>query len=102
MVDIQIMDFNQYTKRPVAIKAAKLSDEVWHDIRKHCEGCTMLIGDRKVMAKLGSNGEKFFVVDTLEGLMKAKLGDMLIIGVKGEIYPCDEEIFDLTYEKAVL
>jgi len=26
--------------------------------------------------------------------------DMLIIGVKGEIYPCKLDIFDMTYEEA--
>jgi hypothetical protein len=38
-------------------------------------------------------------VDTLEGTMKANIGDWLIIGVEGEIYPCKHEIFMKTYEK---
>lgn len=41
---------------------------------------------------------KPFSVQTLEGVMKGKKGDMLIIGVSGEIYPCDYEIFKKTYQ----
>ena len=40
-----------------------------------------------------------FEVETLEGTMKGKAGDWLIIGVKGEMYPCDDEIFKETYEE---
>lgn len=37
-------------------------------------------------------------VITLEGVMHAKPGDMLIRGVKGELYPCKPDIFAATYE----
>jgi hypothetical protein len=39
-----------------------------------------------------------FEVETLEGTMRAKKGDYLIQGVRGELYPCDKEIFEQTYE----
>jgi len=39
-----------------------------------------------------------FQVDTLEGIMKAKSGDYLIEGIKGELYSCDKEIFNMTYK----
>ena len=39
-----------------------------------------------------------FEVETLEGTMKGKKGDYLMIGVNGEMYPCDKEIFDKTYD----
>jgi len=38
-----------------------------------------------------------FEVHTMEGVMKAKAGDWLIIGVEGEMYACDERIFHKTY-----
>lgn len=41
-----------------------------------------------------------FSVETLEGTMKGKAGDWLMIGVKGEMYPCDADIFERTYEPA--
>jgi len=40
-----------------------------------------------------------FEVETMEGKLKGKAGDFLIIGVKGERYPCDQEIFNMTYEE---
>jgi len=40
-----------------------------------------------------------FEVETLEGKMKGKKGDYLIIGIKGETYPCDKEIFEESYDK---
>jgi hypothetical protein len=36
---------------------------------------------------------------TLEGKHEITLGDFIIQGVKGEIYPCKPDIFELTYEK---
>ena len=39
-------------------------------------------------------------IDTLEGTMTAAIGDWIIKGVKGEIYPCKSEIFEMTYEPA--
>lgn len=38
-------------------------------------------------------------VKTLEGTLSAKAGDWIITGVKGEQYPCDNEIFRATYER---
>lgn len=35
---------------------------------------------------------------TLEGVMRANIGDWIICGVKGELYPCKPDIFAATYE----
>lgn len=37
-------------------------------------------------------------IATLEGEMRAEVGDWIIKGVKGEFYPCKPDIFTLTYE----
>lgn len=39
-------------------------------------------------------------IETLEGVMTANVGDWVIRGVKGEIYPCKPDIFQATYEPA--
>ena len=39
-----------------------------------------------------------FEVETLEGVMKGKAGDWLIIGIHGEMYPISKEIFEKTYD----
>ncbi|MEZ4796403.1 MAG: hypothetical protein R2785_04450 [Flavobacteriaceae bacterium] len=38
-----------------------------------------------------------FLVETLEGKMKGKKGDWLMVGIHGEMYPCDQAIFNKTY-----
>lgn len=42
--------------------------------------------------------KKVTYIDTLEGKMKANIGDWIIKGVKGELYPCKPDIFRATYE----
>jgi len=39
-----------------------------------------------------------FEVHTLEGIMKGKKGDWLMVGISGEMYPCDDEIFRRSYD----
>ena len=41
---------------------------------------------------------KELIIKTLEGDMKASLGDWIITGVNGEQYPCKPDIFKKTYE----
>jgi hypothetical protein len=38
-------------------------------------------------------------VNTLEGDLYAKVGDYIIKGVRGEVYPCARDIFEETYEE---
>jgi hypothetical protein len=39
------------------------------------------------------------IIDTLDGKMRAVVGDCVIRGVKGELYPCKPNIFEETYER---
>ena len=41
--------------------------------------------------------DEAFEVETLEGTMTGKKGDWLMIGISGEMYPCDQAIFEKTY-----
>lgn len=43
--------------------------------------------------------DRSFLIPTLEGEMRADLGDYIIKGLKGEFYPCKPDIFEMTYEK---
>jgi hypothetical protein len=40
------------------------------------------------------------IIKTLEGSMRAEVGDWIIKGIKGEFYPCKPDIFEATYEPA--
>lgn len=42
--------------------------------------------------------DKEIFIETLEGVMKANIGDWIITGVNGEKYPCKPDIFAKTYE----
>lgn len=42
-----------------------------------------------------------YLIPTLEGTMRMGRGDMLITGVKGEIYPCKSDAFAATYDRHV-
>lgn len=42
--------------------------------------------------------EVALLIDTLEGTHRADVGDYIIQGVKGELYPCKPDIFKMTYE----
>lgn len=44
--------------------------------------------------------DKEVIIETLEGDMKANIGDYIITGVNGEKYHCKSEIFEKTYEQA--
>lgn len=47
-------------------------------------------------------GPAYAVIPTLEGSMRADIGDWIIRGVAGEFYPCKPQIFEATYEPAEL
>ena len=80
----------QYAKKPVAIEAIQLTD------KNHSEIIQWLSSYNVESYTLNSSE---FYVKTLEGDMKANIGDYIIKGVKNEFYPCREDIFKMTYDK---
>lgn len=44
--------------------------------------------------------DNLYLVPTLEGTMNFRRGDMILVGIKGEVYPCEREIFEASYEAA--
>jgi hypothetical protein len=77
----------QYRKKPVVIEAFKWGTDVVPEWWKKLEG---------VMIQ-PSTGSAF--IPTLEGKMEARVGDYIIQGVKGEVYPCKPDIFAATYDE---
>lgn len=84
----------QWRKRPVVIEAFQLKENHptedapgWAEEAKDA-GVISVVGVGKV------------AVTTLEGVMTADVGDWIIRGVKGELYPCKPDIFAATYEPA--
>ena len=77
----------KYRKKPVVIEAFRWTIDEVPEWWIKCLGASM---DPRT-------GSAFLL--TLEGRMEAKPGDYIIQGVKGEIYPCRSDIFEMTYEK---
>lgn len=44
-----------------------------------------------------NNGDLY--IETLEGRMKANLGDFIIKGLRGEFYPCKPDVFHKKYKE---
>lgn len=87
----------KYRKLPVVIDAVrwygKLADETeWPDWFREELGVNIRV-DANTM-----HPNFTLVIVTLEGDMRARSGDYIIRGVKGEIYPCKPDIFEATYE----
>ena len=52
-----------------------------------------------VLADAVETDDGALIIRTLEGDMRADVGDWLVQGVKGEVYPVKPDIFVATYEK---
>jgi hypothetical protein len=90
----------KYRKKPVVIEAMQFetnneSDDrnmnavcIWANQGRSPDGCYCW-----------HNGTNIFVW-TLEGTMRADVKDWIIRGVKGELYPCKNDVFEATYEPA--
>jgi len=85
----------KYRKKPIEIEAQQLLD----DLRNHIALVQWIKGNggEAYVSPLGSH----ITIVTLEGDMRADLGDWIIRGVKGEFYPCKPDIFEATYEPAL-
>lgn len=81
-----------YRKKPVIIEAVQLEDLDVHTLMT----IQHLAGLGRDIFRVKGDG---LIIDTLEGDMKASIGDWIIKGVHGEFYPCKPDIFEKTYEK---
>jgi len=78
----------KYRKKPVVIEAFRWTIDKVPDWFK----------DNRHITIYTSTGAA--CIPTLEGEMTAQIGDWIIQGVQGEIYPCKPDIFEKTYEEA--
>lgn len=79
----------KYRKKPVIIEAREVGTEPFAITGKWCGGKPITDGGNRVVG---------IAIKTLEGTMRADIGDWIIQGVKGEFYPCKPDIFAATYE----
>lgn len=87
----------KFRKKPVVVEAVQLTKEYIEEklkSRNYLEFFKTL--DGKILAVYYK--PTYVIVETLEGDMRAEIGDWLIRGVNGEIYTCKSDIFQKTYE----
>jgi hypothetical protein len=89
----------RYRKKPVVIEAITFDQLVEHGI-----SCGVSLNNGMPWSfsyggqPVTHENDNQYLIPTLEGIMAFNRGDMLITGVKGEIYPCRADIFEATYE----
>ena len=92
----------KYKKKPVIIDAVQWTG------KNQREMFDFLTQDTFKEEYMTVSGDHFYIdhnkveggliIKTLEGEHLATIGDYIIRGVKGEYYPCKEDIFNQTYE----
>lgn len=89
----------KFRKKPVVIDAVKASEVIEHAKKSDCVSQESWIR-KAIDENILSIGTAEIFVKTDEGLMRADYDDMIIRGVKGELYPCKPDVFEKTYESA--
>ena len=93
----------KFTKKPVTVEAITFQELVDHGRRVAPESINggMPWSFTYAGHHISHENDTCYLIPTLEGTMKMGRDDMLITGVKGEIYPCKRDIFEATYGVAL-
>jgi hypothetical protein len=89
----------KFRKKPVVIEAVQ-NDGTWSPIIQWLDSLNRVIVPFGGTPPIRRNPDGTLDIDTLEGTMRADVGDWIIEGIQGEFYPCKPEIFEKTYEPA--
>ncbi len=78
----------KYRRKPVVFDAIQWTGENFNEIRA-------FVGRDTPLHQLGDDR---LGIPTLEGVMTAHPGDWIIMGTRGEFWPCKPGVFAATYE----
>ena len=84
------MKWQKFKKKPIVIEAFQITRKLLKQYPKY----HVIVGG-------AVSGGDYVSIDTLEGQMKGKIGDWIIKGIEGELYPCKSDIFKLTYNPVI-
>lgn len=87
----------KFRKKPVTIEAIQFTGE--DNLKEVLEFAEKSQSITIPSRKPGVAPTIFIAIPTLEGDMRASVGDWIIRGVQGEYYPCKPDIFEATYEE---
>lgn len=82
----------KFRKKPIEIEAIQFTNETKDQVYN-------FVTCNKSASFDGGTKNPILKIQTLEGVMVARVGDWIIRGVVGEYYPCKPDIFEQTYEK---
>lgn len=84
----------KYRKKPVVIEAIKFDSIIADSLIEIKE----ILGFQDLIISFKEPNNPVIKIETLEGAMSANIGDYIIKGVQGELYPCKPDVFESTYE----
>lgn len=87
----------KYQKKPIVIEAFK-----WTGGPDQTEDPVWIVDAIKrgdVTFDKDTDSTPNMLIKTLEGIMVANVGDYIIQGIKGELYPCKADIFEASYDR---
>lgn len=84
----------KFRKKPVEVEAFQFYEYLDYSNRT----IPVWFCNAVISGVVTDNGDHL-IIKTLEGDHKAEPGDYIIQGVKGELYPCKPDIFEMTYEE---
>lgn len=95
----------KYRKKPVVIEAFQYDGDLkGSDGQYYVPDWAVKAFENKAIFFDGLDSESpptELFIKTLEGVHHANVGDYIIQGVNGELYPCKPDIFEKTYEAVV-
>jgi hypothetical protein len=93
----------KYRKKPVEVEAIQYKTiketPCKFGIHKESNSMDIAVFTKKQIQHVHFDQKGEYInIETLEGTMRADIGDYIIKGVNGEFYPCKPDIFEKTYE----
>lgn len=88
----------KFRKKPVEVEAIHYDGTNRAAVVEFMGGERQAKAEEKKLPGPGRGMHDGIVIHTLEGVMKASIGDWIIRGGQGEFYPCKPDIFEATYE----
>jgi hypothetical protein len=95
-----MLESTRFRKKPVEVEAMRFTTNNENG-SPTMDGIINWINQGRDGYGAWHNGTDIFI-KTLEGEMRATVGDWIIRGVQGEFYPCKPDIFDATYEGCLM
>ena len=78
-----------YKRKPLTVSAVQITDATFDD---PCPNAEHLRG------VVYNPTERVAIIQTRNGETRAEIGDWIVRSVKGDLYPCSDDVFRASYE----